>query len=229
MTNYTQWKSLVDLHEYSAIPDSPIGQNTIAYYSFDDDADTTTLSDQVGTFDGTISGMSYVTDEDAGRVVGEFDGDDDEVVSMGIPSLSAYSVGIIVKPLNVSDWDDFDTVFSFRDNNTFEVHGRPDNGNFEYVLFHGGEDNNELISSQLVENELQTVVLRWDGSTINFSVDSENAVSTSESSMDNADEADGFGANQQFTPRFANMRLVHFEISDEDEGQSFEDDFHNLI
>ena len=50
MTNYTQWKSLVDLHEYSAIPDS-----AIHHWPMDEGSETT-VTDNIGNQNGTIEG-----------------------------------------------------------------------------------------------------------------------------------------------------------------------------
>lgn len=73
----------------SAIPDSVIHR-----YDFEDDSDTTTLTDTVGSADGSITGMSYTTNQAEDNFAGDFDGNDDFVdipTAEGFPlSITAY-------------------------------------------------------------------------------------------------------------------------------------------
>ncbi|GAA0305466.1 LamG-like jellyroll fold domain-containing protein [Halarchaeum salinum] len=63
-----------DALEASAIPDSVIHR-----YTFEDNSDTTTLTDIAGSADGTITGMTYTSSQADGDYAGDFDGTDDEV------------------------------------------------------------------------------------------------------------------------------------------------------
>ena len=77
MTNYTQWKSLVDLHEYSAIPDS-IVENFAHFYILDNED---TLTDAIGDGpDIDVDGPTLVEDDDApfGQYL-DFDSNDELV------------------------------------------------------------------------------------------------------------------------------------------------------
>ncbi|MFP4117228.1 MAG: LamG-like jellyroll fold domain-containing protein [Salinivenus sp.] len=58
----------------SAIPDSVIHR-----YDFEDESDTSTLTDIVGSADGSITGMAYTTTAAEDSYAGDFDGSDDEV------------------------------------------------------------------------------------------------------------------------------------------------------
>ena len=224
------WRSLIDGSEVSAIPDSPIGLNTIAYYQFTDDDDTSVLSDFEGSFDGSISGMSYVSDDDALRVVGEFDGDNDRVTGLNLSTLSEFTVGLIVKPLGLSGWSSADTIFSSRENNRFDIRVDDNNG-LKWSVFHDDGGDNVILDSgvSLDENSLQTVVTRWDGSTLNISADGSDSASTNTGGMTGEGNGDGFGHRPSGNDRYANCRLVHVEISDQDEGSAFDDEFHALI
>ena len=89
MTNYTQWKSLVDLHEYSAIPDSE------GDHQYNATAGTgTTLEDVIGSLDGDIQGASWQSGVGAGDTYLLYDGDEDVTDLPGSESeLSYLSVG----------------------------------------------------------------------------------------------------------------------------------------
>lgn len=58
------------------------GVSPVARFRFEDSGDATTLTDSVGSYDGSVSGMSYLSDpggrgSEAGETVGDFDGTDD--------------------------------------------------------------------------------------------------------------------------------------------------------
>jgi hypothetical protein len=212
-----------------ALPDSELGQNTFAYYQFTDDGDTSTLSDFEGSNDGSISGMQYVSDDVAGRVVGEFDGTGDLVDGFAWPSLSAYTVGIIVKPLNVSsNWGGTDTIFSSRNNNSLDIRS---DGSSTWQIFHGSGSSFIGSVGNINSGALQTIVARWDGSTLQFSVDDpDTKITDSQSDMNAGGENDGLGGRAAFGgDRFANCQIVHVELSNVDEGGAFESRFHSLI
>ena len=223
MTEFTTWRSLVDGAEISVIPDSGVGQNSIAIWNFADDDDTSILSDQIGDFDGDIRGMDYVDDDDAGRTVGHFDGVDDDVIGMGLPTFAEYSIGLIIKPINS---EDLDTYMAFRENNTMDLRKR--NGDWQ-VTQDDGEDFKTMDIEPVVDDTYQTIVIRWDGSTQFASVNSiDNQVSQSMTEMDVRGESDHFGDTvDQDRPAECKFALV--EVSDQDEGESFESDFHDLI
>jgi hypothetical protein len=74
----------------SAIPDSVIHR-----YNFDDDSDTTTLVDSVGSADGSISGMTYTSNQAVSGLAGDFDGADAEVelpTAEGLPLSFTFSL-----------------------------------------------------------------------------------------------------------------------------------------
>lgn len=84
MTNYTQWKSLVDLHEYSAIPDSG------ADHQWNYTAGSGTLvSDTIGSLDADFTGLDWVSGSGAGNVYGELDGVDD-IADLGSGTRSGW-------------------------------------------------------------------------------------------------------------------------------------------
>ena len=69
MTNYTQWKSLVDLHEYSAIPDGLGLQYSATTWSendseWQDDTDTSNMSNMSSFSEATLSDGSDAIEGD---------------------------------------------------------------------------------------------------------------------------------------------------------------------
>ena len=219
MSNFTTWRSLVDGVGISAIPDSEVGQNTIAFYNFTDDDDTNVLEDQVGDFDATISGMNYVQDSDAGRIVGDFDGTDDSATGMGIPSLSEFSIGLVVKPRSV---DDRGNALSLRDNNEFDI--RYEDGDWQI----GGPFDPITLSGSATTDTWQSVVCLWDGSEVTLSVDDDFEDSTSESSMQTDGEDDAIAESGRGGDR-VDGRIAHVEISDQYEGDEFKENYHALL
>ena len=100
MTNYTQWKSLVDLHEYSAIPDSAIHQWRMA------EGSGTTTDDEIADNDLDLlngdGGDFWITDSDLEGGQGiELSGQDERLrgntISHFEPGENAYSFGITVE------------------------------------------------------------------------------------------------------------------------------------
>ena len=110
MTNYTQWKSLVDLHEYSAIPDSG---NLYSHYDVSDldglsEEDViSTLEDLSGNGRDLTGQATYREDDLNGLPTAELDGIDDgwdsELGGVNQPQ-SAYAV------VNVDDMSNRQTV-----------------------------------------------------------------------------------------------------------------------
>ena len=81
MTEFTEWRSLVDGQRISAIPDSAIHQ-----WRFDEGSGTT-ANDDIGDLDGSISGSTFVSDNNGvGEFVLDFDGTDDHVDYEEVPS-----------------------------------------------------------------------------------------------------------------------------------------------
>jgi hypothetical protein len=84
------------------IPDSVITQ-----YDFEDDSDTSTAIDTVGTNDGTITGAAYDTDARCGSLSMYFDGTDDGIESknsvdlMGVGTANEASIATFIKPQNI--------------------------------------------------------------------------------------------------------------------------------
>ena len=83
----------------SAIPDS-----VVTRYTFEDDSDTTTATDAVGSNDATLNGGSFSSDASAGSFAWSSDGTDDYGISQNTVDLSASgdtvgaSVGGRLKP-----------------------------------------------------------------------------------------------------------------------------------
>lgn len=67
-------RSVISSRHGYAIPDSVIHR-----YTFEDNSDTTTLTDSAGSADGTITGMTYTPSQADNSYAGDFDGVDDEV------------------------------------------------------------------------------------------------------------------------------------------------------
>ena len=113
MTNYTQWKSLVDLHEYSAIPDSE-GTHQWDYV----EGSGTLVEDQIGNLDADFTDITWRDDAGAGGFYAELDGSND-YADLGQESRSSLShfvndaEGTLfawVKPLGFAD-DDFNAIY----------------------------------------------------------------------------------------------------------------------
>jgi hypothetical protein len=62
---------------FGAIPDSVIHR-----YTFENNSNTTTLTDTVGSGDGSITGMTYTSSQADGDFAGDFDGVDDQVSNL---------------------------------------------------------------------------------------------------------------------------------------------------
>ena len=107
MTNYTQWKSLVDLHEYSAIPDS-VENQSFAWYPFDqyDTATTSGISDESpndNTLDqGQISGYTDINGVQAGL----FDGGNDHLYGPQFSDIEPATAFIVAEMDSDADTSD---------------------------------------------------------------------------------------------------------------------------
>jgi len=89
MTEFTTWRSLVDGAEITDIPDS-----VVTRWAYEDDTDTTTAIDSVGSNDGNItlgSGSFDSANAKCGQFALNSDGEDTEVVSQN--ALNLFTTG----------------------------------------------------------------------------------------------------------------------------------------
>ncbi|AFH22466.1 hypothetical protein OSG_eHP27_00070 [environmental Halophage eHP-27] len=122
----------------SDIPDSVIHR-----YDFEDDSDTTTLTDTAGSADGSITGMSYTTNQAEDNFAGGFDGNDDFVdipTAEGFPlSITAYIFPRVVKSNQA--WINWG--FDFGANEGVVIKAPGSDGNFTgFTVFVGDTNNN---------------------------------------------------------------------------------------
>ena len=132
MTNYTQWKSLVDLHEYSAIPDSGI-----ARYNFEDDSDTTTAIDSWNGNNGTINGATYTTTSAVDSLALSFSSGD----TVDLPTL----ISDITTEMSISMWvradsfnSDFENLLNIQDGTSSSVQIQTmSDGRIRFMVYDG--------------------------------------------------------------------------------------------
>lgn len=105
------------LSQLSRLPSSVITQ-----YRYEDDSDTTTAVDSVGTNDANISGATYSTPAARGSLSLSHDGSDDETISTSAVDLSAagdtagFGLGAFVNPSDANGGGLFFTFESDGDN-----------------------------------------------------------------------------------------------------------------
>lgn len=161
----------------SAIPDSVVTQ-----YQFEDDSDTTTTTDAVGSNNGFIMGGSFDSDARCGSFAYRSDGSDDRVVSTSAIDLSASgdnvgaSVGGFFNPDNATDFQA--TVYWGADSNNYV---RVDINNDEWrAVTQVNEVNFTVVSSSGVSTSGFTHVLAChDGSDIYLIIDGTEVARTS--------------------------------------------------
>jgi len=168
MTNYTQWKSLVDLQEYSAIPDS---EDLHARYdattlSLSDGDSVSTWGDETGNGHDLTAGTAatYKTDVINSNPVVRFDGADD-FLDVAFSSLSQPNHIFIVFQLLSSSGSDFDRMHD-SENANGHIWESDSSGNWRMWSGDGvvgsEADTNPHIASQLYNETNST--LRIDGS-----------------------------------------------------------------
>ena len=82
MTNYTQWKSLVDLHEYSAIPDSAVTHIDLQQEDLNDQDNISTLTDFSGNGNDFAGGSPTFVESGLNDLPSaDFDGEDDQLTN----------------------------------------------------------------------------------------------------------------------------------------------------
>ena len=206
-----------------AIPDSAVGQNTDAFYRFDDDDTTATLTDLEGNHDGSIDDMDYVTDDDVNRVVGQFDISTSQAVSgFAWDSLSEFSIGIVLKTFDAQTRQ---TPFSMRDNNEIDID--IDDGDYNS----NGPSPEGLMSvpDSVKENSWQSIVWGWDGESHRLSVDDPSNDDTIDgSSLETDGRSDTVGLRGRNDLPFGG-RVLHLELSFTYEGSDFHNDFHDAF
>lgn len=80
---------------------NPIHDSVVHQYLFEDNSDTTTVTDTVGSLNGSISGATYTTTSQEGTNALDFDGSDDDVSFTSSPfstTPSAYTILLHVSP-----------------------------------------------------------------------------------------------------------------------------------
>jgi len=115
------------------LPDS-----AIARWSFEDDLNTSTAVDSIGSFDGNINGATYSTQSQVGDNSLFFDGVDDDVTI-------GSSSGLRIVPFSVTGWFRLDnkskihTFVSYRDDNNhgFEIQYNDSTDDIEAITFDG--------------------------------------------------------------------------------------------
>ena len=159
MTNYTQWKSLVDLHEYSAIPDSGITRDyeTDSLTGFDDGDLVEAIADQQNNDDLTGSG----TYRDGGinnNVSVELNGTDDKFSASATHTTDVYTIGIVFQLSDLNDryqiWQDGEQGSS---GHRFEYFDSDNN----YRLIH--DDDGDLLTAGTGTTDPVVIVGRYDG------------------------------------------------------------------
>jgi len=132
----------------SAIPDSVVHR-----YDFEDDSDTTTLTDTVGSADGSITGMSYTTNQAEDNFAGDFDGNGDFVdipTAEGFPlSITAYIFPRVINSNQV--WINWG--FDFNANEGVLIKAPGNAGNFTGFTVFVGDTNNSFGTADLANQK----------------------------------------------------------------------------
>jgi len=199
MTNYTQWKSLVDLQEYSAIPDNGDHQFRIV------EGSGSTLNDELTSETATISGPSWQSE--AGPV------GDAYLEHEGDGSLWQTDNHILSTPLTVCGWvrfrdaEEFQNPIATSDTTTsddrFVV--ASDGAGAVLTAIDSGSDLRDVPFAGLDE---------WGFFGLNVS-ETEHRIITFDSAEELADESDDSGlafSEQQLTVGDANYDLETVEF-----------------
>ena len=134
----------------------------VNYWPFDDDSDTSTATDEWGTYDGTIYGAVYTSDSIRGNAL-EFDGTDDYVhVSTAPPLTDAISVFSWAKPQSTKH----QRVWNFRQNSGADSLIRfESDGTLRMRVCNEAGDQYQLMGSEYIVDAWQFVGFTWDAST----------------------------------------------------------------
>lgn len=177
---------------YNAIPDSVIHR-----YLFEDDSDTSVLTDSIGSHNGAVSGMSFVDDGTApeGSAYGGFDGVDDEVAGIGLPSSGdAFTITAYVNRDSTSRRDDY-----FLLNSDTEVYFRTNTDTLEV----GVSGRSNYASSLSVPTGWVRIAFAYDGSSsMRFHVDGSNETDSSGDAFDVAGNDIGLSTDLGGSNRF---------------------------
>jgi len=143
------------LHSINSQLPLDIPDGVVTQYQFEDDSDTTTATDAVGSNDASITGGTFDSSARCGAFAFRSGGSDDRVVSTSTIDLSASgdSVGA--------------SVGGFFN---------PDSGSAFQVLSYWGVDNNNYVRADIKDNEWRAVT---QVNQANFTVASSAGVSTS--------------------------------------------------
>jgi len=144
-------------------------------YDFEDDSDLTTLTDTVGSADGSINGMNYTTNQAEDNLAGDFDGNDDFVeipTAEGFPlSITAYIFPRVVDSGQV--WISWG--FDFGGNEGVAIKGNSD-GNLEVFI---GSTNDSFGSFDLTSRKTHIGLTIDASSNVTVYIDGSNAGSGS--------------------------------------------------
>lgn len=219
--SFSTWRSLVDGSEVSRILDSVVTQ-----YQFEDDSDTTTATDAVGSNDATLNGGSFDSDAADGSFAWLSDGSSDYGISQNTVDLSALGdtvgagVGGYLKPSDTG-------VFQY------PIGWDAGSGNYLYVtitdtdewrsVFRSDNNNNFItaVGPAISTSSYQHVVAAVDDSTLYLLVDGSQAATASIGSNDptaigsgnlvfarHENGADAYYGGLQDNPSYANDRLT---------------------
>ena len=210
MTNYTQWKSLVDLHEYSAIPDSEL------YYRIDEESGDV-FSDSQGDNDATSTGsLIWVADSSVGHDW-YVELDDTNYLTLNEPFVdweTDWTVGIeIVVDSEIStdtafwSWSDGDRIFSI---------GTDDSGDFGTATWNGSSQVDQPGHSQPEAPYNVDLVMTWNSSEKDAELFLDESPSTLTEQQAAADDTEGetIGSRTDGTRDIEGRGVARFSIWD---------------
>ena len=162
MTNYTQWKSLVDLHEYSAIPDSDLLQ--VLYdprqEEFSDTNTVSTVTDFENDFDATTASeqedATFETDVQNGEPAFAFNGDDSILTNTDFSISEPWELFAVI---DVRELANNLSVFDGGSRNEARLNVRDENGGHEWSLTLGGDGTDQ---GGVVEEKISQISIRSD-------------------------------------------------------------------
>jgi len=202
---------------FSSVPIPKSG--LIHRYSYNGSSNTSTLTDSVGSLNGSISGMTYTTSSKEGSHAGDYDGSNDEVSITGVENLNPGSFGGWFFPTDGTT--NQRAIYLFENNDAFLIiFNRPNDGD---VSFNAGGINSSDIFTSYNLNAFNHIFVTWDGSTVRLYHNGVRVDSTSKSSDNtnrNASDFLGSGNGSNFFEGrmddivFYDRQLSDSEVSD---------------
>lgn len=182
----------------------------VSHYPLHNDA-----SDVSGANDGTNNGVTFVTGGPIGQDTAEFDGSVDYIDIGSFSTFSSYSITMWVNIDTPGDGDN-DRAISIQLNNDVLI--RDSSGTWEFFQQASGASSYTTITGGTITADIwYHLVGTWNGSTMEFYVDSVSKGTASIGSMDTQGDEDTLGSynnsSEFFDGNIADVRIYDHALS----------------